>query len=42
LEQGAAAGAVGEGQGLGRVRMNAGIGRMSALGGEPDTPGWRE
>jgi len=29
---------------VGRVLalINAGIGRMSALGGEPDKPGWRE
>jgi KUP system potassium uptake protein len=27
---------------LGRVLINTGIDRMSALSGEPDTPGWRE
>src|SRR5262249_25468798 len=30
------------GRAVGRVLINAGIGRMSALGAEPDMPGWRE
>ena len=30
------------GRAVRRVLINAGIGRMSARGGEPDPPGWRD